>query len=114
MDNLLVLDTVQDFWLLAYPSNFVCEPTVLFGVKTQKIIYVFISVKFLIIGFILCRINNNINKDDDYEVKDKNNYDKNNLLRLMLFFKQQPTGLSTYLWENEGTLLRKFSLVCRH
>ena len=88
-----------------YSSNFVCEPTVRFGVKTQKNIYVLISVKCLIIGFILCRINNNnINKEDDNDVEDKNNYnDKNNLLRLM-FFKQQTTGLSTYLWENEGTL----------
>jgi hypothetical protein len=47
--------------------------------------------KCLIIGFILCR-NNDINKDDDYEVEDKNNYnDKNKILRLMLFFKQQAT-----------------------
>ena len=106
-DNLLFLDTVQDCWLTptVHSCNFVCELTVLIGVKIQKTIYVFISVKCLIIGFILCRIKNNINKDDDYEVEDKNNYNnKNNLLRLMLFFKQQTTGLNTYLWVNEGTL----------
>jgi hypothetical protein len=53
---------------------------------TQKTISVFISVKCLIIGFILCRINNNnIDKDDNYEVADKNNDDYKNILRLMLF-----------------------------
>jgi hypothetical protein len=41
----------------------------------QKTISVFISFKCLIIGFILCRINNNMNKDDNYEVADKNNDD---------------------------------------
>lgn len=93
---------MQDCWLTPTFIQLPCEPTVLFGVNTQKIIYVFISVKCLIIGFILCRINN-INKDYDYEDEDKNNYnDKNNLSRLMLFFRQQATGLSTYLWENEG------------
>jgi len=40
---------------------------------TLKTISVFISVKSLIIGFSLCRINNNVYKDDNYEVADKNN-----------------------------------------
>jgi len=40
---------------------------------TLKIISVLISVKCLIIGFIQCRINNNVHKNDNYEVADKNN-----------------------------------------
>jgi len=56
-----------------HSSKFFCEPTVLFGVMTLKIISVLISVKCLIIGFIQCRINNNVHKNDNYEVADKNN-----------------------------------------
>jgi hypothetical protein len=94
-DQRIIFRFLTPFRIVGWPLhsyNFFCEPTVLFDNKNQKTIYVFISVKCLIIGFILCRINNDINKDDDYEVEDKNNYnDKNNLLRLMLFFKQQAT-----------------------
>ena len=84
-------------------SSVCCEPAVLLVVKTQKNIYVFISVNCLIIGFILCRINN-INKADDYDVEDKNYYNdhKNKPLRLTLLFKQQTTGLNTYLCAKDG------------